>query len=321
MSDRLTTLADETTDRMRSRLRARHLNLLVALGRYGSLSRAAKEWGVSQPYLTQTLAEVESMIGAALFMRQRGGVVPTPMGQMAISRASRILADLNDWAHEIAADRMGFAKRLNLGVIHYLSGQLICDTLSRTREQLGHFVFSVEEASSDRLLAMLREHRLDAVVARARGAAQVQDFRCDILGHQRPELVCHPKTAKQLAKRALNWSELATMDWVLPPAGTALGASVLDMFLHVGEVPPVPAIETLSLKIVGRMIERNPMMVAMVPADVAHDLATRAQVASVPCQLEWPLPPIALYRRQGAVESPTMEAFVRTLKALCKERF
>ncbi|UUZ74791.1 hypothetical protein LP414_21555 [Polaromonas sp. P1(28)-13] len=111
------------------------------------------------------------------------------------------------------------------------------------------------------------------------------------------------------------------MDWVLPPAGTALGASVLDLFLHVGEEPPVPVIETHSLKIVGRMIERNPSMVAMVPADVAHDLSTRAHVASVTCDLEWPLPPVALYRRQGAGDSPTMATFVRTLMTVCKERF
>lgn len=321
MSDRLTVLALETLGRMRSRLKARHLNLLVALSQYGSLTRVAQEWGVTQPYLTQTLAEIESMMGTALFTRQRGGVTPTPVGRIAISRASRLLADLQDWANDMAATRLGFTERLSIGVTHYLSGQLLCDTLSRTREQVGPFVFSVEEATSDQLLALLREHRLEGVVARARGAAQVRDLRCDILFRQRPALVCHPKTAKHLGKRALDWHELATMDWVLPPAGTALGASVLDLFLHVGEEPPVPAIETHSLKIVGRMIERNPSMVAMVPADVAHDLSTRAHVASVTCDLEWPLPPVVLYRRQGAGDSPTMATFVRTLMTLCKERF
>lgn len=320
MQDRLTVLAEETMDRMRSRLRARHLNLLVALGQHGSLSKTAQEWGVSQPYLTQALAEVEAMMGVPLFTRQRGGVSPTPIGQMAIARASRMLADLQDWASDMAAHRLGFGERLHIGVIHYLSGQLICDTLSRTREQLGPFVFSIDEASSDRLLTQLREHRLDAVIARARGAAQVRDLQCDILWRQRPALVCHPHTAQRLAQRALNWHELAAMDWLLPPAGTALGASVLDMFLHVGEVPPVPAIETHSLKIVGRMIERNPGMVALVPDDVAHDLATRARVASVPCDLDWPLPPVALYRRLDAAQSPTMEVFVRTLQLVCSER-
>lgn len=321
MQDRLTTLALETLDRMRSRLKARHLNLLVALAQHGSLSRTAQEWGVSQPYLTQALAEIESMMGTPLFTRQRGGVTATPIGRIAISRASRMLADLQDWANDMAATQLGYTERLNIGVIHYLSGQLLCDTLSRTREQIGPFVFSVEESTSDHLLALLREHRLDGVVARARGAAQVRDLRCDILFHQKPALVCHPKTARQLGKRALDWHELAAMDWLLPPAGTALGASVLDLFLHVGEMPPVPAIETHSLKIVGRMIERNPRMVAMVPADVAHDLSTRAHVASVPCELDWPLPPVALYRRADASDSPTVDTFVRTLKTLCKERF
>ena len=321
MSDRLTDLALETLGRMRSRLKARHLHLLVALSQCGSLSRAAQEWGVTQPYLTQMLADIESMMGASLFTRQRSGVTPTPVGRIAISRASRLLADLNDWSNDMAASRLGFTERLSIGVIHYLSGQLLCDTLSLTREQIGQFVFSVEEATSDDLLALLREHRLEGVVARARGAAQARDLRCDVLFRQHPALVCHMETAKQLSKRALDWHELAAMDWILPPAGTALGASVLDLFLHVGEEPPVPAIETHSLKIVGRMIERNPSMIAMVPADVAHDLSNRAHVSVVACDLEWQLPPVALYRRRVSGDSPTMAAFVSTLTALCRERF
>ncbi|MGR4868457.1 LysR substrate-binding domain-containing protein [Variovorax sp. LARHSF232] len=321
MQDRLTQIALDTLDRMRSRLKARHLNLLVALDQYGSLSRVAKEWGVTQPYLTQSLTEIEAMMGTALFTRARGGVTPTPVGHIAVSRAARLLADLQDWANDMAATQLGYSKRLNIGVIHYLSGQLLCDTLTRTREQIGPFVFSVEEDTSARLLAALREHRLEAVVTRAWGAEQVRDLHCEILFHQRPALVCHPKTVRQLGKRPLDWHALAGMDWLLPPAGTSLGVSVLDMFLQVDELPPVPAIETHSLKIVGRMIERNPSMVALVPADVAHDLSTRAQVASVACDLDWPLPPVALYRRQGEPDSPTMASFVRTLKALCKERF
>lgn len=62
-------------------------------------------------------------------------------------------------------------------------------------------------------------------------------------------------------------------------------------------------------------------MVPIVPADVAHDLSTRAHVASVPCDLEWPLPPVALNRRQGALDSPTMATFMRALKTLSKQRF
>lgn len=321
MQDRLSAAASDTLDRMRSRLKARHLNVLVALSQFGSLSRVAQEWGVTQPYLTQSLAEIESMMGMVLFTRMRGGVTPTAVGKIAVARASRMLADMQDWANDMAATQMGFSERLHIGVNHYVSGQLICDTLSLTREHIGPFVLTVQEATSDRLLDDLREHRLDAAVARAWGAAQIQDLQCEILFHQRPALVCHPSMAPRLAQDGLDWTQLATMDWVLAPAGTPLGASVLDLFLRVGQVPPIPAVETYSLKIVGRMIERNPSMIAMVPSDVAQDLSNRAQVASVPCGVDWLLPPVALYRREDAVDSPTVRAFMQALKMVCQERF
>ena len=109
MQDRLTHIALDTLDRLRSRLKARHLNLLVALDQYGSLSRVAKEWGVTQPYLTQALAEIEAMMGSALFTRARGGVTPTPLGRIAVSRAARLLADLEDWANDMAATQLGYS--------------------------------------------------------------------------------------------------------------------------------------------------------------------------------------------------------------------
>ena len=61
--------ADEVGRRLGGRLKMRHLKLLLAIERHGSLTRAAEAMASSQPAVTNALAELESMFGAPLFAR------------------------------------------------------------------------------------------------------------------------------------------------------------------------------------------------------------------------------------------------------------
>lgn len=56
----------------------RHLRALCAIADTGSLHRAARTLGVSQPALTTQLRRIENALGAELFSRGRTGCRPTP---------------------------------------------------------------------------------------------------------------------------------------------------------------------------------------------------------------------------------------------------
>ena len=49
---------------LRSNLKLRHLQMLVALDQFRHLGRAAEFLSVTQPAVSKTLAEIESMFGA-----------------------------------------------------------------------------------------------------------------------------------------------------------------------------------------------------------------------------------------------------------------
>ncbi len=66
-----------------------HLNGLKAveaIGRLGSLPRAAEELGVSVSAVSQQLIRTEGQIGHAVFERTRGGLVATPFGKGFLAR-------------------------------------------------------------------------------------------------------------------------------------------------------------------------------------------------------------------------------------------
>src|SRR3546814_8950325 len=61
---------------MVSRLRLKHFRLLVALDDCGSLLKAAEYVALSQPGATKALQEIESALGAELFIRNNRGLEP-----------------------------------------------------------------------------------------------------------------------------------------------------------------------------------------------------------------------------------------------------
>ncbi|MFI8522580.1 LysR family transcriptional regulator [Streptomyces sp. NPDC085481] len=68
-------------------LEVRHLRALCAIADTGSLHKAARQLGVSQPALTTQLRRIENALGAELFSRGRTGCHPTPLGRSVLSRA------------------------------------------------------------------------------------------------------------------------------------------------------------------------------------------------------------------------------------------
>ena len=73
----------------------RHLRILREIARSGSVSEAARLCRVSQPAVTLALARVERKLGARLFDRGPGGLVPTERGAILVARIGRACAFLD----------------------------------------------------------------------------------------------------------------------------------------------------------------------------------------------------------------------------------
>ncbi|MFJ7217443.1 LysR family transcriptional regulator [Amycolatopsis sp. NPDC098790] len=74
-------------------LEFRHITLVAAIARSGSINAAAREIGLSQPTVTAQLARLERHFGASIFVRSATGTTPTAFGEHLI-RSTRHLAPL-----------------------------------------------------------------------------------------------------------------------------------------------------------------------------------------------------------------------------------
>ena len=77
---------------MREYPNLRHIRLIDAAVRLGSLTRGADAVGISQPAASQALARLERLFGGRLLERSGAKVVATPRGEVVARRSRRALA-------------------------------------------------------------------------------------------------------------------------------------------------------------------------------------------------------------------------------------
>lgn len=72
------------------------LRIFEAVARERSFTVAARKLGLTQPAVSQCIADLEKRTGSVLFDRQRGAVTLTPRGETFKLFADRILKDYED---------------------------------------------------------------------------------------------------------------------------------------------------------------------------------------------------------------------------------
>lgn len=70
------------------RVKFRHLQCFLAVAQFGSVQKAAHSLSITQPAVSKTIAELESILGVRLFERGRQGARPTREGQLFMPHAS-----------------------------------------------------------------------------------------------------------------------------------------------------------------------------------------------------------------------------------------
>ncbi|MFF3609779.1 LysR family transcriptional regulator [Streptomyces sp. NPDC002463] len=141
-------------------LELRHLEAVCRIAEAGSLGRAAALLGVSQPGLSAQLRRIERVTGGELFVRSQHGVEPTPLGQFVLSKARRVLGEMD--ALTAGARATAPHPTLRLGsILLVLTDQL----LGHLEQELsGHEIEVNIEHSVTTLTRMLGAGQYDAIM-------------------------------------------------------------------------------------------------------------------------------------------------------------
>ena len=142
----------------------RQLQYLKLLAEHGSFSRAAAAGHVTQPTLSAGIQELERTLGAPVVDRGRAGVILTPVGEEAVSRAGDILTRAEDLVQAARSAGRPLSGRMRLGVIPTIAPFLLPRALPLLRSRYPDLKLFLREEQTPRLVAGLKSGALDAAL-------------------------------------------------------------------------------------------------------------------------------------------------------------
>lgn len=131
----------------------------------GSLSKAARQLGLSQPSLTLQVQRLERHLGVTLFTRHGRGVALTDAGTALYPRARGLLDETRATEEAMRRESADTARTLVVGAIPTIAPYVLPDALRRLRARDATLRIELREDYSASLARMLSEGVLDVVIA------------------------------------------------------------------------------------------------------------------------------------------------------------
>lgn len=178
----------------------RHIEQILALDKHRNFGRAAKELGLTQPALSQSVRVLEERLGVPLFSRSRPQIAPTVYGQHVVKVGRSLLLDAQRMEIEIA-QLAGLAK----GTLRVGAGPLPADlymgaVLGKMNRLHSQHHLHLEVNWPHVLVSQLRAQTLDIIVVDTRMIEDAGDLDITPLPEDLGYWVCraeHPLSRKK----------------------------------------------------------------------------------------------------------------------------
>jgi DNA-binding transcriptional LysR family regulator len=137
----------------------RKLQVFCAVARSGSLTRAAKLLGVSQPSLSQQLAGFEASIGAKLFDRVSNSLALTEFGATILAKSEHVLRAMQQLEDAVPAHGGVVRQTIRLAGVASVLRVMLPAALSALRRDFPALDFDLFEGAPEDVLEMLYSRR------------------------------------------------------------------------------------------------------------------------------------------------------------------
>lgn len=286
---------------LRSNIKLRHLQLVVALDEFRHLGKTAAFLKVTQPAVSKMLTEVEDMLDMQLFDRSRRGTEPTTAGISIIRFARSVLAEYERTRDEISALEKGVAGRTRIGFMVVAMPTLLAPAVAQLKSESKAATVLLEEGDLTHLLPKLRLGEIDLIVGRLEPGYASPDLITEVL-YEEPMVIVAKPDHPLVSRDLVHWKDLVGHRFVAPPPWASLRIKLEQQFFKYGLHPPADIVETASfLGQITFIREQNSL--AIMAQSVARHFSDQGLITALKLNVSIEVPPVGLITLQG--KSPT----------------
>lgn len=253
-------------NRLLSRARLRHLQVLVHVAELGSVRKAAEAIGLTQPAATHLVVELERLLECPLFQRHARGMRPTATGQALLPVARGVLGAMAHGAEQISAMNSRASAVVRVAAIGGAITGLLVRAIPRFAQRHPDILVQLQEADPVALGALVARDEVDLALCRAPHVLP-QGWRFTSLMSDRFVVVARPKHPLAHRKR-LSMDDLAAQTWMALPT-TMAARDAFDTLFAGREQPALRQISARSPAMLWALLASEPLL-AIVPASVAQ---------------------------------------------------
>lgn len=300
------------------RIKFRHLQCFLAVTQFGSVQRAADSLSITQPAVSKTIGELESILGIRLFERGRRGAAPTREGRLFAPHAAACVGALREGVDELSRHGVDLPGTVALGVLPTVAPALLPPTLAAFRAHWPDVSVRVWTGSNSQLLERLKSADTDLVIGRLSEPEGMQGMTFEQL-YREPLTVVVRHDHPLVHESNITASVLARFPVIVPPFGTLIRQSAESVLTAFGAQALSSLIETLSVSL-GRALALHNDAVWFVPSSVVeHDIELKL-LARLPMPFAGADEPIGLILRHDRARSPALDSLIDAIREAGRQR-
>lgn len=301
-----------------SRIRFRHLSCFVAIAQERNLRRAAERLHLSQPAVSKTLVELESLAGVQLVERGRHGARLTAAGEQFLRHAVGVTQALESATAALMGSGEASAPVVHVGALPTVASSLLPQAIARLHAARPHAGVRLRTGTNVELLTALKAGELDFVIGRMAEPDAMQGLSFELLYAEPLALVVrpgHPLLAQPGASSSLQ----AVLDYPLVVAtpGTVPRHHTDALFQTHGLRLPTGVTETLSVS-VARLLACRSDAVWITPERAARDDMAQGGLVRLSIPTSGTKEPVGLLRRSTHTPTELAAAFMEMLTHLAQ---
>ena len=300
------------------RIKLRDLRVLVAVAQSGTMARAATHLGMSQPSVSQTIANLEDALGVRLFDRNPRGVEPTDYARVLLERSRVVFDELAQGAREIEFLADPGQGSVTVGCPESLAAGLLPAAIERlSRRHPKVTVHLVAAQPGEQEFRELRERRVDVLLGRLFRPVPDPDIDVKVLASDTFR-VCASASSPYARRRRITLADLADEPWILFPADSLSGRYIEAGFARQGVRPPRNPLTSFSMQLRFHLLATGRFLTVLHDSVLAYN-AKRWSLKALPVDLGVPPMPLVTFSLRHRTLSPVVELFLEQVRAVARD--
>jgi DNA-binding transcriptional LysR family regulator len=299
-------------------LRLRHFNAFLAVADERHVGRAAERLHLTQPAVSKTLTELETILGGRLLDRGRHGAKLTLYGETFLPYARAVLESVTAAGSALIGPTPTATPSVAVGALPTVAPDLLPAALARFRTLLPDARVTLRTAGNAGLLAMVRAGEVDLAIGRMSDPSLTIGLSFEQLYLESLVAVARPGHRLD-GDTHVTFVRILDYPLLVCSTGTTPRQNTDDLLQAHGLRLPPHVVETLDVA-VGRRIVETSDTVWFVPAGAVRDEVANGRLVSLPIDATGTAEPVGVFTRVDRAPSPPALAFLGTLRDLSAPR-